>query len=444
MSEFLFRGLTTFLSGKYNETLLSNLENLRNKFQCTLPVEIWHNGEMEEELKEKLLNLENINFMNVNNFISNAEKWNEESLKSVMIFYSEFQETIVFNDNVVFHLDPFNLTSQESYPYSGMVLFSYQNKKFTIDEKYVEFAKKIVNYDSDTFPIMQKYIFSNTLDVNQKEYLVDNNVMLINRTININVVSKLLKHYQEMYKNDEIYDSMFYSQGIWLMAQNIGKNINTTKFPCVELPRKDEQSEKVLCGFGIDKLLFTIEHDANENIVRIMEENATNMIELEIKENQKKIAEEFAKRRLTKEFIEEDLRIASRMYADMQRDMNNNEITNTINIQDSNEDIQTIMQQTECSQELAEAVFKEQNGDIVDSIMVIHELQENNKVSSYLQKNMPVINEENEEEQEEEQEEEMHMKVEEIKEEVKKDIEVTQKMSAKNKLQRFKEKRKSA
>ena len=211
MSDFLFRGLTTFLSGKYNETLLSNLENLRNKFQCTLPVEIWHNGELEEELKEKLSKLENINFMNVNNFVSNPEKWNEESLKSVMMFYSDFQEMIVFNDNVVFHLDPFYLVKHEGYSNaSGMVLFSYVNKSFSINEKYVEFAKKIVDSDSDNFPVMQKYIFTNTLDDNQREYFIDNNVMLINRTIHINVISKLLKHYQEMYKNDEIYVPAFH------------------------------------------------------------------------------------------------------------------------------------------------------------------------------------------------------------------------------------------
>jgi len=446
MSEFLFRGLTTFLSGKYNETLFSNLENLRNKFQCTLPVEIWHNGDLEEELKEKLSKLENINFMNVNNFVSNAEKWNEESLKSVMMFYSDFQEIIVFNDNVVFHLDPFYLVKHEGYSnVSGMVLFSYVNKSFTINEKYVEFAKKIVDSDTDTFPVMQKYIFTNTLDDKQREYFIDNNVMLINRTIHINVISKLLKHYQEMYKNDEIYDAMFYSQGFWLMAQKMDKQINISNLPNVLLPRKDNTQEKVLCGFDLDKLCYTIEHYVDEKIIRMMEEGAAKITEEKRTEIQRKLAAQLAARRETKEFAEENLRIAQRMYADMQRDMNNNEITSTINIQDSNEDIQTIMQQTECSQELAEAVFKEQNGDIVDSIMVIHELQENNEVSSYLQKNMPTINEGNEE-----NEEEIQIKVEEvkevkevIKEEVKKDIEVKKTLSAKDKLQRFKEKRRS-
>ena len=68
--------------------------------------------------------------------------------------------------------------------------------------------------------------------------------------------------------------------------------------------------------------------------------------------------------------------------------------------------------------------------------MIIHDLQENNEVASYLEKNMPTINEE-------EDEEEIQIKVNEIKEEVKKDIAVNKPLSAKDKLQRFKEKRKS-
>ena len=437
MSEFLFRGLTTFISGNYNETLFSNLENLRNKFQCQLPVEIWYRTEPEESFKEKILNLENISFMNVNNFVSNSEKWNEESLKAIMMFYSDFQEIVLFNDNVIFHLDPFYLTKHENYSNeSGMVLFSYVNKPFTINEKYIEFAKKIVDNASDSFPVMQEYIFSNVVDEKQREYFVDNNVMLLNRTIHINVISKLLKLYQEMYKNDEIYDSMFYSQGFWLMAQKMEKGINISNLPNVMLPRKDNMQERVLCGFDLDKLCYTIEHYIDEEIIRMMEEGAAKMTEEKRTEKQRQMAEAMSKRRDTKEFAEENLRIARLMYQDMQADMNNNEITSTINIQDSNEDIDTIMQQTDCSQELAGVVYKEQNGDIVDSIMIIHDLQENNEVASYLEKNMPTISEE-------EEEEEIQIKVNEIKEEVKKDIAVNQPLSAKDKLQRFKEKRKS-
>ena len=265
MSDFLFRGLTTFISGNYNETLFSNLENLRNKFQCQLPVEIWYRTEPEESFKEKILNLENISFMNVNNFVSNSEKWNEESLKAIMMFYSDFQEIVIFNDNVIFHLDPFYLTKHENYSNeTGMVLFSYVNKPFTINEKYIEFAKKIVDNASDSFPVMQEYIFSNVVDEKQREYFVDNNVILLNRTIHINVISKLLKLYQEMYKNDEIYDSMFYSQGFWLMAQKMEKGINISNLPNVMLPRKDNMQERILCGFDLDKLCYTIEHYVDE------------------------------------------------------------------------------------------------------------------------------------------------------------------------------------
>ena len=437
MSDFLFRGLTTFLSGDYNETLLSNLENLRDKFQCQLPIEIWYRTEPEESFKERLLKLENINFMNVNNFVSNAEKWNGESFKALMMFYSEFQEMILFNDNVLFHLDPFYLINDDYYNQDGMVLFSYLNKPFTINEKYIEFAKKIVDNASDSFPVMQEYIFSNVSDEKQKEYFIDNNVMLVNRTLNIGVISKLLKQYQEMYKNDEMYEPMFYSQGFWLMLQKMEKHINVSNLPIVMLPRKDNVQEKVLSGFNVDKLIYTIEHYVVEDIIRIMEEVSVKMREEEKKEKQRQIAEEYEKMRNSKEFMEEEYRIVQKMYQDMQADMNNNEITSTINIQDSNEDIQTIMQQTDCSQELAGVVYKQQNGDIVDSIMVIHELQENNEVSSYLEKNMPTISEE------EEEEEEIQIKVNEIKEEVKEVIESKKQESAKDKLQRFKQKRQS-
>lgn len=441
MSDFLFRGLSTFISGKHNETLITNLENLRTKFNCTLPIELWYKNDLEENVKESFLKIENVTLMNINNFISNAEKWNEESLKSAMMFYSEFQELIIFNDNVLFHIDPFYLTKHHEYSNkSGMVLFSYVNKPFIINEKYIEFVKKIVDSDYDSFPIMQNYIFTNTLDKNQREYFVDNNVMLINRTIHINVISKLLKLYQEMYKNNETYDAMFYSQGFWLMAQKMEKTINISNLPNVMLPKKDNIHEKVLCGFDLDKLCYTIEHYVDEEIIRMMEEGAAKMTEEKRVETQKKIAKAFSERRETKEFAEENLRIAREMYADMQRDMNNNEITTTINIQDNNEDIQTIMQQTECSQELAEVVFKQQNGDIVDSIMIIHELQQNNEIDSYLKKNMPTINEENEENVEELKEEEIKVNVEELKEEVKKDVKLN--MPVVSKLQQFKNKRK--
>jgi NACalpha-BTF3-like transcription factor len=443
MSEFVFRGLSTFLTGNHNETLISNLKNLRDKFQCQLPVEIWYRTEPEESFKEQFLQLENISFMNVNNFISNAEKWNGESLKALMMFYSEFQEVIIFNDNVLFHLDPFYLTKHENYVNeTNMVLFSYQNKSFEINEKYIGFAKKIVDNASDSFPVMQEYIFSNVLDEKQKEYFVDNNVMLLNRTSHISTISKLLKQYQEMYNNDEIYEPMFYSQGFWLMSQKMEKRINISELPNVMLPRKDNIQEKVLCGFHLDKLCYTIEHYVDEAIIRMMEEAAAKMREDKIQEQRREIVEAMAKRRDTKEFAEENLRIADLLYNDMmQSEMNNNEITSTINIEDSNEDIQTIMQQTECSQELAGLVYKQQNGDIVDSIMIIHELQENNEVSSYLEKNMPTIDEENEEEMQIKVEE---VKVEEIREEVKKDIEVKKSLTMKERVQRLKDQKKNA
>jgi len=443
----MFRGLSTFLTGEHNEILFSNLTNLRTKFDSKLPIEIWYANEPDESFKTKMEELQDVHFMNINNFVSNSEKWNAESLKSAMMFYSDFQEVVLFNDNVIFHLDPFYLTKHVNYSNeTGMVLFSYAAKPFTINEKYIEFAKKIVDNASDSFPVMQEYIFTNALDEKQREYFIDNNVMLLNRTSNINIISKLLKLYQEMYKNDEIYDPMFYSQGFWLMAQKMEKKINISNLPNVMLPRKDNLQEKVLCGFDLDKLCYTIEHYADEDIVRMMEEAAAKMSEEKRTARQKEIAEVMAKRRDTKEFAEENLRVARQMYQDMQADMNNNEITSTIDIQDSNEDIQTIMQQTDCSQELAGVVYKNQNGDIVDSIMIIHELQEKNEVGIYLETNMPTISEENEEEMQINVEEVKveEVKVAEIKEEVKQDIQSKQPTSAKNKIQAFKEKRKSA
>ena len=437
MSDFLFRGLTTFLSGDYNETLFSNLENLRNKFQYQMPIEIWYRTEPEKSFKERLLKLENISFMNVNNFVTNAEKWNGESFKALMMFYSEFQEMILFNDNVLFHLDPFYLTNHEQYSNDGgMVLFTYRKKPFTINEKYIEFSKKIVDYASDSFPVMQEYIFTNVLDEKQNKYFTDNNVMLVNRTIHIRIISKLLKLYQEMYKNDEIYDEMFYSQGFWLMCQKMETKINISNLPNVMLPRKDNRQEKVLCGFDLDKLCYTLDHYADPDVVRMLEEHSAKETENKRTEKQRQIAEAMNKYRESKEFAHETLNVARKMYQNMNKtSMNINEITSTINIQDSNEDIQTIMQQTECSQELAGIVYKEQRDDIVDSIMIIHELQEKNEVSNYLQKNKSVINEENEEENQ--------IKVNEIKEEVKEVVESKNKESAKDKLQRFKQKRQS-
>ena len=52
----------------------------------------------------------------------------------------------------------------------------------------------------------------------------------------------------------------------------------------------------------------------------------------------------------------------------------NNIPTNDSNV--NNEDIDTIMQQTECSREIALKFYKENNKDIVDSIMKIFELKE--------------------------------------------------------------------
>lgn len=387
MSELsLFQGMSTFTTPEGEKNTIKNITALRDLHKCDIPLEVWCKKDtLSENFFDSLNKISNVIIIFLDSHVTDVSKWNRESVKAIMAFYSDSQEIILFNDDIMFDKDPSFMFDFSEYRPAGVIMFPHTKGQFTKDKQYGEFVKHFIDESCDNFPKEQSYVFDEDVGDGQTEFYQDNGVMVINRTINIKSLSYMLNVIKQIHEGETEYREIFFSQTFWLSLVKNNQKFHISSTPQVILPNtfSTDKTCNVYASFIDDKLCYSKSGYIEPGITTILEESLRESTEVKRKEAVIKIREHFSgTHNMEKTFgFVDQMNIANNMYNDLYGSGSNNEIMDTISISDTNDDIQTITQQTDCTNELATRVYNEMNGDIVDSIMRISEMDDSEKMS---------------------------------------------------------------
>lgn len=120
------RGIVVSTNDSYaKKYLLGSLFHLRKVLNCTLPIEIWHDGdELSEEMKGKLSNIPDVTFCDFeivfNKAFGSLRGWHS---KPFMLIGSRFTEICLMDADVFFFQDPECMFEHEKYKQTGAFFF---------------------------------------------------------------------------------------------------------------------------------------------------------------------------------------------------------------------------------------------------------------------------------------------------------------------------------
>lgn len=389
MSELsLFQGMSTFTTPEGETNTIKNITTLRDVHKCDIHLDVWCKKDtLSENFFDSLNKISNVTIIFLDSHVADVSKWNRESVKAIMAFYSDSQEIILFNDDIMFDKDPAFMFDITEYKPEGVIMFPYAKGQFTKDAQYSEFVKHFLGESCDNLPKEQAYIFDEGVSDGQTELYQDNGVMVINRTINIKSLSYMLNVIKQIHEGETEYREIFFSQTFWLSLVKNNQPFHISPTPQVLLPNTFSTgvvSTNINALFIDDKLCYSKSGYIESGITTMLEESLRESTEVKRKEAVMKIREHFAgTHNMDKTMgFADQMNVANSMYNTLYGSSgSNNEIMDTISISDTNDDIQTIVQQTDCTNALATRVYNEMNGDIVDSIMRISEMDDNEKMS---------------------------------------------------------------
>lgn len=123
---FAERGIVVTMNDNYAEAFfLGSLAHLRQEVKCTLPIEIWHDGdELTERVKDRLRQFSNIVFCDFQEVFhgtfGSLRGWHA---KPFMLIATRFDEICLMDADVYFFDDPEKMFSNQKYMESGAYFF---------------------------------------------------------------------------------------------------------------------------------------------------------------------------------------------------------------------------------------------------------------------------------------------------------------------------------
>ena len=204
MSELsLFQGMSTFTTPEGETNTIKNITTLRDVHKCDIHLDVWCKKDtLSENFFDSLNKISNVTIIFLDSHVADVSKWNRESVKAIMAFYSDSQEIILFNDDIMFDKDPAFMFDIAEYKPEGVIMFPYAKGQFTKDAQYSEFVKHFLGESCDNLPKEQAYIFDEGVSDGQTELYQDNGVMVINRTINIKSLSYMLNVIKQIHEGE--------------------------------------------------------------------------------------------------------------------------------------------------------------------------------------------------------------------------------------------------
>ena len=139
MSELsLFQGMSTFTTPEGETNTIKNITTLRDVHKCDIHLDVWCKKDtLSENFFDSLNKISNVTIVFLDSHVTDVSKWNRESVKAIMAFYSDSQEIILFNDDIMFDKDPSFMFDFSEYRPEGVIMFPHTKGQFTRDEHIV-------------------------------------------------------------------------------------------------------------------------------------------------------------------------------------------------------------------------------------------------------------------------------------------------------------------
>jgi hypothetical protein len=243
------RGIIIAALERYEELLYSNIQNLRYKLKCELPIEIWQIGQeisnlMKQKLESNCLEWKII-FKNVQDYTDDAEHWRGYQIKAFILKHTKFDEVILCDCDSIFLLNPEIIYDNENYKNTGTYFFKDflrhvpKNKEEEINR--IIFINKLMPEIPKYLPEECYYLYNKSSKIQQMWFYQESGVVYINKLIHpevIETIYNLNNNHKETYKyvhgDKEIYWISFLMNNKPFYMNNIpGINI----YPNIDLPR---------------------------------------------------------------------------------------------------------------------------------------------------------------------------------------------------------------
>ena len=197
---------------KYEKILIENLNDLFEKHNFKLPIELWQIGnEISEDATLKIQKMQSkhdIRFKNVEDYSDNPRHWKGYQIKGFIFKHTDFDEVILSDCDTVFHVNPEIIFDDTMYIATGSFLFKdylyhYPSSLEEIKNR-IRFIKKLIPTPNQYFPREWEYIHSGMYDHTKHSwYYQESSVVYINKKIHADVVDtvyKLNEDWKENYK----------------------------------------------------------------------------------------------------------------------------------------------------------------------------------------------------------------------------------------------------
>lgn len=131
----MLRGIVIAVPKKYEEITLTNIKGLRN-MGCELPIELWEIGEeVTQSFRAQFLAIPGVCFRQVSEFTNDPSHWKGFQVKAFAFYYSQFEEVLLCDADVILHENPELLFEDENYKKTGAYFFrdleKWQFKRLT-------------------------------------------------------------------------------------------------------------------------------------------------------------------------------------------------------------------------------------------------------------------------------------------------------------------------
>ena len=206
------KGLIIPIMEKYEDILLENINNLYNKFNFTLPIELWQIG-TEISLKatqkiEKLQLTHKIYFKNVKDYTDDYFHWQGYQIKGFIFKHTAFDEIILCDCDVFFGVNPEIIFTDKNYIETGCFFFKDYLHHYPKDEEEIQnrikFIKKILPQPNIYFPKEWEYIYANNYNPKKHSWFyLESGVVYINKKLHqtvLDTIYDLNDNWKETYK----------------------------------------------------------------------------------------------------------------------------------------------------------------------------------------------------------------------------------------------------
>jgi hypothetical protein len=206
------KGLIIPIMEKYEKLLIENIRNLYNNLNFTLPIELWQIGnEISDNATRQINELRlthNITFKDVKDYTDDYSRWQGYQIKAFIVKYTEFDEIILCDCDVLFGINPEIIFNDKNYIETQSFLFKdflyhYPNNLTEINNR-ISFIKELLPIKNEYFPNEWDYIYTNNYDPKKHSWFyVESGVVYMNKKIHGDVVNTLYElnyNWEETYK----------------------------------------------------------------------------------------------------------------------------------------------------------------------------------------------------------------------------------------------------